>query len=380
MNLRRVLAVARKEFIHVFRDPRALAMGLAIPLLLLLLFGYALTLDVDNVPIVIADYDGTPASRELIAGFTGSRYFQVKGMVYSPREIKRALTSGTALLALEIPANYARDRAHQAATVQVIVDGSDANTATFALNYAESVIRNAGAAVVLPPAPLPSPSVGGRGGTSLELRARMWFNPALSTRTFIVPGLIAVILMVIAALLTSLTVAREWETGTMEQLLSTPLTRAELIMGKFAPYFVIGAVDAVVSVAMGVGLFAVPMRGSWLALTAVIAVFLIGTMALGLWISAAARNQLVANQIALLATFLPAFLLSGFAFDIASMPLPLRVLTHLVPARYLITLLRGIFLKGVGPELLVKETAFLTVFGVVMIILAVRACRTKLAG
>jgi len=375
MNPRRVAAVARKEFLHVFRDPRALAMGLAIPLLLLVLFGYALTLDVDNVPLVIADYDGTPASRELIAGFAGSRYFRVTGMVYSPREIDRRLTAGEALLALEIPAGFARDLARRQAVVQAIVDGSDANTATFALNYAEGVVRAAGAALIL------SAAAGGSGNRPLlDVRARLWFNPALSTRTFIVPGLIAIILSVIAALLTSLTVAREWETGTMEQLLSTPLTRGELIVGKFAPYFVIGAVDAAVSVAMGVGLFAVPMLGSWLSLTAVITVFLIGALGMGLWISAAARSQLVANQIALLVTFLPAFLLSGFAFDIASMPLPLRVLTHLVPARYLVALLRGIFLKGVGPELLVRDMALLVAFALLMTVLAVRACRTKLAA
>lgn len=369
MNLRRVAAVARKEFLHVGRDPRALAMGLAIPMLLLVLFGYALTLDVDSVPLVIADYDGTPASRDLIAGFTGSRYFNLLGMVYSPRDIDHALTSGAALLAIEIPAGYARDLARRRATVQAIVDGSDANTATFALNYAESVVRAAGAAVTGP-----------GGHPRLDIRARLWFNPALSTRTFIVPGLIAIILSVIAALLTSLTVAREWETGTMEQLLSTPLTRTELILGKFAPYCVIGAVDALLSVVMGVGLFAVPLLGSWLSLAAVISVFLIGALGMGLWISAAARSQLVANQVALLVTFLPAFLLSGFAFDIASMPAPLRVLTHVVPARYLVALLRGIFLKGVGPELLVRDMALLTLFAGLMTILAVRACRTKLAA
>ncbi len=371
MNLRRAGAIARKEFIHVLRDPRALAMGLAIPLLLLLLFGYALTLDVNDVPLVVEDADGTPASRDLVAGFVGSRYFHLVRMVHGPREREDALVSGAALAAVVIPSGYARALAARGATVQVLVDGSDANTATFALSYAESVIRAAGARIADASPPVRSPGI--------DLRARMWFNPALTSRTFIVPGLIAIILMVIAALLTSLTVAREWETGTMEQLLSTPLTRGELIAGKFAPYFVIGAVDAAVSVAMGVGLFDVPMLGSGIALAVVIAVFLVGTMALGLWISAAARNQLVANQVALLATFLPAFLLSGFAFDISSMPPVLRALTHLVPARYLVSLLRGIFLKGIGPEILTYDAAFLAVFAVAMITLAVRACRTKIA-
>lgn len=377
MKLSRTWAVARKEFLHIGRDPRALGMGLAIPMILLLLFGYALSLDVDRVPLVVIDRDRSPASRELISRFRGSRYFTLVGETDDPAVAEDRLVRGTALLWLTIPADYARERGSAAgAAVQVLADGSDANTAALALGYAEAVVRAESAAIVLETL---QRQRGGTAAAPLELRPRIWFNTDLESRTFIIPGLIAVIMMIIAALLTSLVIAREWETGTMEQLISTPLTRAELVVGKFIPYFCIGLFDVMISILTGYHLFHVPLRGSILQLAVVNAVFLVGTLMLGLLISAAAKSQLVANQVAMMVTFLPAFLLSGFTFDIGSMPLPLRIITHAVPARYLITLLRGIFLKGIGPAELRTEGLFLVGFAVLMTALAIRAFRKRIA-
>jgi ABC-2 type transport system permease protein len=359
MNLRRVRAVARKELLHILRDPRSLGMGIAIPILLLILFGYALTLDVDDVPFAVWDQSRTPASRELISRFEASRYFSLASYTTNYREIERAIDRREILLALVIPLDYGRKTNTR---VQVIVDGSDANTASIAINYAEAILGNTANAVMHP----------------AELRPRIWFNPEMESRIYIVPGLIAVIMMVIAALMTSLTVAREWETGTMEQLISTPLRGHELIAGKLLPYFGIGALDVVIAVAMGVLLFRVPLRGSPVLLVVSAGIFLIGALSMGILISIVTKAQLLASQLAMVTTFLPAFLLSGFMYDIGNMPVPVQVITHVIPARYFVALLKGIFLKGVGLEVLAGQLALLSTFAAVMVLLANRKFVKKL--
>ncbi len=360
MNRRRVFAVARKEMLHILRDPRSLGMGIAIPVLLLLLFGYALTLDVDRVPFVVWDQSGTTASRELISRFTGSRYFSLTSHVTSYREISHAIDRREALLAIVIPTGFGKRRPSTA--VQIIADGSDANTAAIAIGYAEAIAGGAAARVMRP----------------AELRPRVWFNADMESRNYIVPGLIAVIMMVIAALMTSLTIAREWETGTMEQLISTPLRGRELIAGKLMPYFAIGALDVVVAVLMGVFLFDVPLRGSPVLVVVSAGVFLIGALSMGLLISIVTKTQLLASQLAMVTTFLPAFLLSGFMYDIANMPKPVQVITHIIPARYFVALLKGLFLKGVGLEVLASQLALLAAFATVMVLLANRKFVKKL--
>lgn len=376
MNWRRTWAVTRKEFIQILRDPRSLGMAIAIPMLMLGIFGYALTLDVDRVPLVVWNQSHSPASRGFISAFTGSRYFALRGSVNTYREIERAINTGQALMAVVVPVDFAQTvAAGRPAPVQVIVDGSDANTATIAAGYASIATLAYSQAISL----RAIRHGGGAAAPPLDLRPRVWFNAELESRNYIIPGLIAVIMMVIAALLTSLTVAREWERGTMEQLISTPLSARELILGKLIPYFVIGLVDLTLAVFMGEFLFGVPLRGSVALLFGVASIFLAGSLALGLLISILTKSQLLANQLALVLTFLPAFLLSGFMFAIGNMPIPIQLFTYLIPARYFIVMLKGIYLKGIGLEILAGEALFLTIFGVVIVVLANVAFKKKVA-
>ena len=368
MNWMRVRAVARKEMIHILRDPRSLGMGIAIPMLLLLLFGYALSLDVDNVPMMVWDQSGSGESRELVSLFVGSEYFTLQESTDNYRTIEHAMDRGQVLMALVIPADFASGlAAGRTVSVQVLIEGSDANTAEITRGYAQAVIGSYNRNIAVSRAELQHLA---SLDLAVDLRSRVWYNPNLESRNYIVPGLIAVIMMVIAALLTSLTVAREWETGTMEQLLSTPLKGGELILGKLLPYFGIGLLDMILAVLMGEFLFEVPLRGSLALLFGIAAVFLAGALLLGMLISIVAKSQLVASQVAIVLTFLPAFLLSGFMYDIANMPETVQALTYLVPARYFVTLLKGIYLKGVGLEVLAIPALLLAFFVTVMVLSA----------
>ncbi|MCI0563116.1 MAG: ABC transporter permease, partial [Nitrososphaera sp.] len=279
MKSYRVWTIARKEFIHIIRDPRSLGMAIAIPMLLLGLFGYALTLDVDNVPMMVWDQSKSQTSREFISRFNGSPYFSLQGYVRNYKELERAIDSGQALITLIIPMDFARlIESGRQAPVQLIVDGSDSNTATFAIGYADIVAQTYSQDVAI------SEIQQVRGRTlhpPLDSRPRVWFNADMESKNYIVPGLIAVIMMVIAALLTSLTVAREWERGTMEQLISTPIKGRELILGKLLPYFAIGMFDVLLAVLMGEFLFQVPLRGNVALIFGTAAVFLAGALSLG---------------------------------------------------------------------------------------------------
>lgn len=377
MNLGRLRAVARKEFLHVFRDPRSLGMAIAIPLLQLVLFGFALTLDVDRVPLVVWDQSETPVSRDLVSRFTGSRYFALVRHVRNYEEIEGAIDRGEAMVALVVPRDFAAlVAAGRTAPVEVLADGSDANTATIALGYADYVTSGFSQNLVFE-------EMARRGvhniAPPLDNRPRVWFNADLQSKNYIVPGLIPVIMMVIAALLTSLTVAREWERGTMEQLISTPVTPRELVLGKLAPYFAIGMFDVLLAVLMGHYLFQIPMRGSLALVFGMGAVFLVGVLSLGLLISIVTRSQLVSSQLAMIATYLPAFLLSGFMIPIANMPHFIQGITYLVPARYFIFMLRGVYLKGAGLGMLAGQAALLAVFAGAALWLAVHRFRKKLA-
>ena len=372
----RVWAVARKEFIHVISDPRSLGMGIAIPMLLLLLFGYALTLEVDNVPLVVWDQSESPASRQLVSGFLGSRYFLLRSYVRNYPEVEQAVDSGRALMALIIPRDFSgRIESGRLAPVQIIVDGSDSNTATIAMGYADVVALAYSQGVAVNTLR----RTGGRMiQTPVDLRPRVWFNADMESKNYIIPGLIAVIMMVIAALLTSLTVAREWESGTMEQLISTPLKGSELILGKLLPYFAIGMLDVLLAVVMGQFLFRVPLRGNVALLFAMAAIFLAGALSLGMVISIVTKSQLLASQLAMVLTFLPSFLLSGFMYAIGNMPHAIQLVTYLIPARYFVALLKGIYLKGIGLEILALEAGLLTVFGAAMVLFANLKFKKKL--
>ena len=377
MSGRRTWAVARKEFLHILRDPLSLLMALALPLLMLLLFGWALTLDVDRIPTLIHDADGSPRSRELIQRFAGSRYFDVRGYVDSYKTIQDEIDANRVLAGVVIPPDYSADLlAGRAAEVQVLLDGSDSNTAGIVLGYVRNLVaahsEQVGAAAQ-------ERLTGERMKPPAEARLRVLYNSELESKNYIVPGLIAVILMIIAGMMTSLTIAREWESGTMEQVLSTPLRPAEMALGKMAAYSVLGVADTLLSILAGIFIFGVPFRGSVIFLGVSCGVFLVVALFWGIFLSAATRSQLLAYQASMLTSFLPAFLMSGFVFAIENMPPPIQLFTYIVPARYFITMLTGIFLKGVGPEILIGELAMLAVFGLVVFVLAVRSLRQKVA-
>ncbi|MGC9970108.1 MAG: ABC transporter permease [Bryobacteraceae bacterium] len=377
MNLRRTRAVAKKEFLHILRDPRSLAMALAVPLVMLLLFGYGLTLDVDQIPTLVYDSDKTPESRELIARFQGSRFFQILDYVNEYHTIEKRIDQDQCLLAVVVPQGYARELlAGREPQVQLIFDGSDSNTASIARGYADTLLQVYAMDVR-------TRALDRKGGAKLnppvDARLRVLYNNELKSRNFIVPGMIAVILAIITALITSLTIAREWETGTMEQLLSTPLRPAEIVLGKMLAFFTLGFLDMVLSIAVGVLVFQVPLRGNPLLLVGSTCLFLLGSLCWGIFISAAARTQVLAYQMGMLSTFLPAMLLSGFIYSIENMPVVIQAVTYIVPARYFVTILKGVFLKGVGLEILWGDIVFLFIFAALVFLAATRKLRQKVA-
>jgi ABC-2 type transport system permease protein len=367
----RLLAVARKEMTQLRRDPRSLWMAFAIPILLLVLYGYALTLDVNNLTTIVYDQDATAASRHFVERFTKSGYFSIVETAADYRAVERALDDGTAQVAIVIPRNFARDlELGRVVPVQALLDGSDENAATIAMGYLESIVARyseqlAAARVV-------------RHSPALEGRARVWYNADLQSKNFIIPGLIAVLMMVVGAVLTSLTLAREWERGTMEQLLATPIRIPELILGKLLPYLVIGVADVSVATIGGTWIFGVPFRGSGLLLLGLSLTFLAGAASVGVLISMHTRSQLLASQVAILTTFLPSFLLSGFVYEIANMPPWLQAVTYLMPARYFVTALKGIFLKGLGLSVLWMDAALLVLFATIATVAAMRTFRKRL--
>ncbi|MDD5746975.1 MAG: ABC transporter permease [Candidatus Omnitrophica bacterium] len=376
MKFMRVKAVIRKEFIQIFRDYRSLWMALAIPVILLGLFGYALTLDVDYVPLVIWDQEQSYLSRDFILNFNNSRYFQITGYYDNYPAMEERINTNRALMAMIIPPDFSyRLESGQTAPVQLLVDGSDSNTASIALGYAEAITGRYNARFIRDR----YRRYGRSFNDPLQLRPRVWFNETLQSRNFIIPGLVAVIMMIIAALLTSLTVAKEWERGTMEQLISTPVKSGELILGKFIPYFVIGMIDMLIVVIMGQYIFHVPLRGNPVELFILAGIFLTGMLCWGILISVLTRNQFIASQISFITTFLPAFILSGFTFPIGNMPRPIQMITMIIPVRYFVSILKGIYLKGVGLEVLWPHALFLLVFAGVMIMLATKKFKKRVA-
>jgi ABC-2 type transport system permease protein len=373
---RRLAAVARKEFLHVVRDWRSLTLALAIPVLLVWLFGYALTMDLNHVPTAVWDQSGTPQSRELISLLQGSAYFDIHRTPSSYRQITAALDRREVMVAVVIPADFGRRLlAGQTAAVQAMVDGSDANNANLAAGYLHALAQIYNRNVLVQRFARRGIAPSDRMVTA-EMRA--WYNPDLRSVNVIVPGIIALVMAVIAAMLTSVTVAREWEMGTMEQLISTPLRAAELVIGKVIPYFGVGLADVALAVIMGHFVFHVPIRGNAALLFAIASVFLCGVLFFGMMLSIALKSQVLANQLALFATYLPTLLLSGFVFSIHNMPPPIQVITYIVPARYFIAAMRGIFLKGIGLEILWINVLLLLLYTALMVLLAHRKLRFKL--
>ena len=366
----RLFAIARKEWLQLRRDPRSMLLAFVLPVLLLLFFGYAIRWDVRDIRLVVLDQDATAPSRAFVESFEASGYFSVRDRVPSSAAIDDYLLRGHATAALVIPPGFARDLgAGRDAAVQLLLDGSDANTATIALNYASAIAARYSRGVVLR---------GRRVAMPATAEVRTWYNPTLESRHMIVPGLIAVIMSIIAAMLTALTIAREWERGTMEQLAATPVHRLEVVFGKLLPYLGIGVFDVALTALAGRIVLGVPLRGSVILFGIMTILFLLGALGLGLFISAALRSQMLATQIAMVATLLPALLLSGFLFDIASMPAVLRAITYIVPAKYYIGVTRGVFLKGVGPEVLWVQGVSMVAYAALGIGLATVAFRKRI--
>jgi len=363
--------MSRKEWLQLRRDRRSLTLAFVLPFVLLVFFGYAISFDVDNLAIAVLDQDGTPESREVIAAFESTGFFAVDRRIDSAAEIDGLLTRGIVTGVMTIPPGFAADLAApgRTAEIQLLLDGSDANTATIAANLAGAIAAAHGFDAIADGRELRPP---------VRLESRAWYNPQLESRHMIVPGLIAVIMSMIAAMLTALTIAREWERGTMEQLAATPVTRVEVVLGKLLPYLLIGVFDVAATVGAGMLIFGTPLNGSVILLALLTVFFLVGALGLGIIISAIVKSQVLATQVAMVVTYLPALLLSGFMFDIASMPPVLRAITYLVPARYFITVTRGIFLKGVGISVLWPQALLMFAFAVVGVALATRAFRKEL--
>jgi ABC-2 type transport system permease protein len=353
VRIARVFAVAKKEIIQIRRDPLSMALAFLLPLILLFIFGFAITMDIKNLKTVVCDLDKSEVSRKFSSDLSASGYFKIVNPSVNYRDIERHLDSGAAKIAITIPRGFSEDiRLGKPAQIQALLDGSDANTATLAFGYLSAATDMFSAKI--------SPR---RSAPAVDPRMRVWYNEELKSRNFIIPGLIAVIMSVIAALLTSMTIAREWERGTMEQLIATPLKTTELLIGKLIPYFLIGFIDMLVAVSVTVFVFGVELKGSLALLLVVSAVFLFGVLSLGILVSIITKSQLPASQFALVITFLPAFLLSGFMISIINMPYALQMITRIVPARYFVTIIKGIFLKGAGLDLILSDLMLLAVFG-----------------
>jgi ABC-2 type transport system permease protein len=370
-RLRRFGALMRKEGRQILRDPSSLLIAVVLPVLLLFLFGYALSLDADHTKVGIAVESPSPAARDLAASFQASRYFDAR-IGTDRRQFAEDLVTNRIKGIIVIPETFTAVAAQPdgAPQIQVLVDGTDPNTANFVLAYAQGVLAGWQA--------MEAAGSGGSGLPAIDVEQRVWFNQELVSRNVLVPGAIAIVMTMIGTLLTALVVAREWERGTMEAMMATPVTALELLAGKILPYFLLGLASLTLCVVVTVFLFGVPFRGSVFALYLVSAAFLCPALGLGLVISAATKNQFLASQLALVAGFLPSFLLSGFLFEIDSMPVVIQWITVIIPARYYIPALQTVFLAGDIWPLYLRSIAVLLFEGAVLFTLAARLSRKRL--
>lgn len=366
----RLKGLVRKEFLQVLRDPSSIAIAFLMPVLLLLLFGYGVSLDAEHVPVGIVVENPDSDTSSFVGSFRQSRYFEPV-IILNMHEAMNELASGAIEGIVHLREDFSRElRRPGGAPVQVIVNGVDANNARLISGYIAGVwsswLEHEAAA----------------GGTALKLplriEQRVWFNSELRSRNFLVPGLIVVIMTLIGALLTAMVMAREWERGTMEALMVTPVAKREILLGKLIPYFMLGMGGMALSVAMAVFLFQVPLKGSLLVLIASSSLFLLTALGMGLLISILAKNQFVAGQAAIIVTFLPAFILSGFIFDIRSMPVPVQVITHLIAARYFVSILQTVFLAGDVWSIIIPNASALIIMSAIFLGISRRKFRKRL--
>jgi ABC-2 type transport system permease protein len=377
MRWHRLAAIILKEVIQIRRDLPSLLITVAMPLLLMLAFGYGVSFDIKHIPLYVYDREGSQQSQDFLKHFQASEYFTVVRSVSSYSALNQAIDAGLCRLAIVIPSDFSEKlKTGGPVSIQALLDATDNNTANVSTSYSEAVIQSYNKQILLewlhrhgqvriqPP---------------LSVDARTWFNEDLESTANIVPGVIAIVMAVIGSFLTSLTIAREWERGTMEQLLSTPVTPLEVMAGKLVPYFVIGLIDTALCAGVGVWWFQVPFRGQWSVFFVGSTLFLMVVLSLGYFISVVAKSQLAASQAALIATFLPAFLLSGFIYPIDQMPPVIQAITHIIPARYFMTIIRDVFLKGTSIPLLLDDLLALALFALLLTVIATRAFHKKLS-
>ena len=362
--MRKTLSIVVKEFRQIARDRRTLLILLFVPVFFLLLYGYALTFDIRNIPLAVQDNDRSRESREVISAFVNSGYFDFIDDIANGAEIERRLNDGSARAVLVIPAGFGRDvRTARPTRVQILVNGDNANTATTVVGYAVGLVNALSARYEVETRLLPT-------GPLLTDEPQVWYNPELRITLFLVPGLIAYIAMLMSVVSTAVSIVREKEVGTMEQVRMSPVGPSLYIVGKTVPFLIVSLGSSMAIVGASMLLFELPMRGSWVLLLGSVSLFLVGALALGVLISTVADSQQVAFQIAALASLLPTLILSGFIFPISSMPPVLQAITYAVPARYFLVVLRGVMLKGVGVVVLWPELTALAVFAVAILLLA----------
>ena len=364
MILKRIKPIVKKEFLQIWRDKRSLSVLLLFPALLIMVAGYALNFNVKHVSTAIFDQDKSSQSREFIQNFSNTEYFDINYSVESYKEIDNLLNEGKAMIAIVIPTNFSHNLlAGRDATVQILIDGSNANTATNALGYVSAIVQTYSSNL--------ASKVLGRMGREMfvpiDFRPKIWYNPELSTAKFLVPGLIGFILMISAVISTSLSVVREKERGTMEQMIVSPLLTVEIIIGKTITYLIIALVASAFVLIAGFILFDVAIRGSILWLYLGILIFLLGGLGQGLLISTVTHNQQVAFMVSVFSSLLPSFLLSGFVFPIRSMPLVLQIIANVTPAKFFLVVVRSIILKGAGPSAYWDQLLYMVIFAAIMI-------------
>ncbi len=364
----RFIPLIRKEFIHIRRDPRSLLILFIMPFMMMFIFGYAIDMDLKHIRVGICDLSKTPGSRDLIERLEASEYFKIVIRYDDPHQTESLFEKRLVRAAIIVPRDFVRDlEADGHAQIGVFADGTDANSATLVQNYTNALFMNHALSMAT-----------SGGGMPVELRVRMLYNPDMESAHFVVPGIVAILMIMVGALLTSITIAREKETGTMEQILVSPIKSYEIVLGKAVPYLILAFIIALLIIVFGMIWFNVPMLGAWPQLLLLLMVYLFTSIAIGLLISSIVSTQQVAMMLALVATLLPSMMLSGFIFPIASMPKVLQVVSNIVPATHFLKIIRGIMLKGNGLFELLPPIAALFAIGAFFIALAVKRFRLKL--
>jgi ABC-2 type transport system permease protein len=375
MNIINIKAIARKEYYHLIRDFRSMYLAFFIPLFLIFMFGYALSLDVKDIRVAVVDQDRTDLSRDFIRRLNASAYFDIIARPSSSTDAIELIDREKAIIALIIPPGWTSDiRADRQSPIQIILDGSDSNFAGISNGYISAFIESYNREFMV--------SFINRKGMQemrmpVDARIRIWFNEDMESRNFIVPGIIAIIIMIVGAILTSLVIAREYENGTMETILSLPITASDFFIGKALPYFFIGFVDTLIAVLMGQVLFDVVIKGSFWLMILASTVYIWTAVSLGLLLSVTVKSQLVANQMAVLISYLPSLMLSDFVFPVDNMPLILRIISRIVPARYFIDILNGLYLRDLGFSYIWFDYLVLLIMCMILANLAFRKLRKE---